>query len=228
VELAFLVSANYFDLLGLRPAVGRFFLPTDDRALGGEPVAVLSHAFWRREFGSDPGVVGRVNHFNRTPLTVGGVAPEGFTCTCSGLVPGVWAPLTMAKQMMPFDFDEGAVLVAGGAGGAVAGVRQPGEVVAGAGGGAGEGDRATVGAGGEPGSGAAATAATLLFGLAPAMHAARADLASALKEQPQALRRALNYDPGFEPRHGLAAPLNLASGQYDEARGQAFYRDLVQ
>jgi hypothetical protein len=73
-----LVSANYFDVLRARPALGRFFLAEEEAAEGGAPVVVLSHDLWLNRFGSDPGVLGRTLEINRRPYTVVGVAPPGF------------------------------------------------------------------------------------------------------------------------------------------------------
>ena len=69
-----MVSASYFDVLGTRPAIGRFFLPTEDAVAGARPVVVLSHAFWRRRFASDPGVLQKPVRLNNHEFTVVGVA----------------------------------------------------------------------------------------------------------------------------------------------------------
>src|SRR5215212_8564225 len=83
VERAYgvLVSGNYFQVLGLRPALGRLLTPDDDQVQGAHPVVVLSHSSWRRRFGGDSGIVGRVVRLNGTAFTVTGVAPAGFTST---------------------------------------------------------------------------------------------------------------------------------------------------
>ena len=73
-----LASASYFPLLGVRTSLGRVFLPEEDRKGGSQPVAVISDGYWRRHFGSDPGVIGRILRVNRTPLTIVGVLPAGF------------------------------------------------------------------------------------------------------------------------------------------------------
>ena len=73
------VSPAYFALLGLRPAAGRLLQPGEDGTPGQPAEIVLSHAFWKRRFGGDPGIVGRQLGFSGLPLTVIGVAPEGFT-----------------------------------------------------------------------------------------------------------------------------------------------------
>ncbi|MFL5579396.1 MAG: ADOP family duplicated permease [Gemmatimonadaceae bacterium] len=88
-------SASFFPLLGVRPALGRFFGPAEDLAPTGAAVAVLSHGLWRRAFGGDPGVVGRTITLDGQPVTVVGVAPRGFTG--ADLAPvDVWVPLTYA------------------------------------------------------------------------------------------------------------------------------------
>ena len=71
------VSADLFPLLGVQPALGRGFTPADDRA-GGERVVVLSDAFWRRELGADPAVIGRTIALSDAAATVVGVLPPGF------------------------------------------------------------------------------------------------------------------------------------------------------
>ncbi|HET9949016.1 MAG TPA: ABC transporter permease [Longimicrobiales bacterium] len=95
-----LVSGGYFSLLRLESALGRLLGPGDDQTIGGNPVAVLSHAYWATELGADPGVVGRTIVVNGTPLTVVGVAPRGFEGTTVGGRPHVFVPLTMTEQMM--------------------------------------------------------------------------------------------------------------------------------
>src|SRR5262245_61080878 len=70
------VSANYFDVLGVRPAAGRFFRPADESP--GQAVAVLDNGLWKSRFGADSSVVGRTIRLNGVPFTVAGIAPEGF------------------------------------------------------------------------------------------------------------------------------------------------------
>jgi len=74
-----LVSANYFDALGLRPVAGRFFLPDEDTKLNGNNVTVISHSFWVNGLGSDPTVVGKSLTLNAMPYTVGRSNPQGIT-----------------------------------------------------------------------------------------------------------------------------------------------------
>jgi len=74
----YLATGNYFDLLGIRPIVGRMFHPEDDRIPGANPFAVLSYDYWRGEFAANPNVIGSTIRINRRPYTVLGVAPPGF------------------------------------------------------------------------------------------------------------------------------------------------------
>jgi predicted permease len=76
---AAIVTASFFPLLGVRPAMGRFFSTDEDRAPLGAPVAVISYGFWRDRLAGDPGVVGRRLHLGKTLYTVVGVAPKEFT-----------------------------------------------------------------------------------------------------------------------------------------------------
>ena len=87
-----LCEASYFRLLGVRPHVGRFFTPDEDRLGDGAPVAVLSHSFWRREFGADPNVIGRQIFITSQPYTVIGVAEESFSGVELDMT-DVWIPL---------------------------------------------------------------------------------------------------------------------------------------
>ncbi len=73
-----LVSGNYFDVLGLKPYIGRLFTREDEKIAGAERVAVLSYAFWVRRFGADPAIVGKTICLNNIPMTVIGVSPPGF------------------------------------------------------------------------------------------------------------------------------------------------------
>jgi predicted permease len=96
-----LVSANYFDVLGVHPALGRFFLPDEDKKPGGNNVAVLSHSLWSNKFGSDPNLIGKTITLNATPYTVIGVGPRGFKGNFT-LVPAelVWIPTSMYTQAL--------------------------------------------------------------------------------------------------------------------------------
>jgi macrolide transport system ATP-binding/permease protein len=93
------VSGNYFSVLGLSPARGRFFEPGEDRTEGTHAVVVLGHGFWKRRFSGDPGIIGRTLMLNRIPFTVVGVAPEGFEGMDTGLGQDLWIPIMMTVRM---------------------------------------------------------------------------------------------------------------------------------
>jgi predicted permease len=92
-----MVSGDFFEVLGVRPAAGRFFRPEEGRA-GGAPVAVLGNGLWRRRYASDPGVVGRTILVNRRPVTVVGIAPPDFLGAIVGLSYDLWVPLPVERQ----------------------------------------------------------------------------------------------------------------------------------
>ncbi len=94
-----LVSANYFSALGLTPALGRFFTPDEAARIGAAPVAVISHDYWRTRFALAPGVLGRTIRINDRPITIVGVAPEGFQGTITMLTFDIWVPATMAPVL---------------------------------------------------------------------------------------------------------------------------------
>jgi predicted permease len=98
-----LVSGNFFEVMGLRPAAGRLLTPQDDVTPGGHPVAVISHAYWQRRFKGDPAIVGRAVTINNTPMTIVGVAPQGFIGSFLGLASSAWVPMAMQKEMMGGD-----------------------------------------------------------------------------------------------------------------------------
>ncbi len=87
------VSANYFTTLGVRPAVGRFFLPEEDGNPTAPRVLVLGYGFWQRQFEGRPVGDRSYAHDRRRPYTVVGVAPQGFTGVTSEVV-DAWVPLT--------------------------------------------------------------------------------------------------------------------------------------
>ena len=94
-----MVSGNYFDVLGVRPAIGRFFAGDERTVPGAHPVIVLSHGFWLRRFGADSAIVGRRIMVNGAPYTVIGVAPRGFTGVIPVIRTDAWVPLMMAPQL---------------------------------------------------------------------------------------------------------------------------------
>jgi predicted permease len=95
-----LVSANYFDVLQVKPELGRTFR-TEEGAdkPGAFPIAVISHKMWQNDFRGDPQVLGKTIRLNRRDLTVIGVAPPEFHGSLTGVVFDVWAPITMATAM---------------------------------------------------------------------------------------------------------------------------------
>jgi predicted permease len=95
-----MVSGNFFDTLGLKPAAGRFFAGAErDDAQNAHPVVVISYTYCRNHYGAPGAAPGTTLRINRTPFTVIGVTPEGFHGAESGLDYEMWAPLTMYGQL---------------------------------------------------------------------------------------------------------------------------------
>jgi predicted permease len=92
-----IVSQTYFPLLGVRPALGRLFLPEEDN-IGGSPVAVVSHTFWQQRMGADPKALGRILLLNDHPVTVVGVMEREFTGLGAEPV-DVWVPTATAPLL---------------------------------------------------------------------------------------------------------------------------------
>src|SRR5262249_32183348 len=90
-----LVTGNYFDVLGVRPALGRVFTQADDSNPGGHPLVMLSHTYWQRRFGGEQSIIGRTVEVNSTPLTVVGVAPAGFFGLEVGSATDIFVPMMM-------------------------------------------------------------------------------------------------------------------------------------
>jgi predicted permease len=95
-----LTSGNYFDALGLRPHLGRFFHATDEKGVNSAPYVVLSYAYWRSHFDEDHGVVGRTVEINKHPFTVVGVAPAEFRGTDLIFSPAFWIPIVEEPTVM--------------------------------------------------------------------------------------------------------------------------------
>ena len=89
----YLVTGNYFELLGVQPEVGRFFQATDEHGPSSAPYVVLSNDLWRSAFSADPGVVGTTVRLDKDPFTVVGVAPAQFHGTEKFVWPDYWIPI---------------------------------------------------------------------------------------------------------------------------------------
>lgn len=98
-----LVTGNYFDVLGLHPVLGRFFVPEEDRTPGTHPVVVLANGMWQLRFGGDPKLVGQTLRINNVVFTVIGIAPPGFKGVNAVFGPDLWIPSMMADQIFPSD-----------------------------------------------------------------------------------------------------------------------------
>src|SRR4029078_7646693 len=95
------VSGNYFSVLGVKPVLGRGFLPEEDRTPGERPVMIISHKLWRVRFGGDPAIVGRSVDLNGHAFTIVGVAPEKYPGLTRGFVVDSWIPAMMMEQALP-------------------------------------------------------------------------------------------------------------------------------
>ncbi|MDP6579613.1 MAG: ABC transporter permease [Vicinamibacterales bacterium] len=95
------VTRNFFEILNLRPAHGRFFPPGDDTALGSSPVAVLSYELWQRSFDANPMAIGQEVTLNGSVFSVIGVAPNSFRGVSLIDAPALWVPMSMVEQAMP-------------------------------------------------------------------------------------------------------------------------------
>src|SRR5271170_1523366 len=93
----YLVSGNYFDVLGVQAFLGRTFTAEEDRTPNSHPVAVLSYGCWQRRFGGEPAIVGSSIQINGHRFTAIGVAPPGFAGTESIFTPEFWVPSTMQE-----------------------------------------------------------------------------------------------------------------------------------
>jgi len=98
---AYLVSGNYFDLLGVKPALGRFFTQQDDKAPGAHPVAVITYNCWQKRFAGSTDVVGKNVIVNGRSFTIIGVAGQGFHGSEISYVPEMWFPIMMLGQIEP-------------------------------------------------------------------------------------------------------------------------------
>lgn len=96
-----IVSGNYFRVLDMRPALGRFFTPDEDAISGAPPVVVLSHAFWSSRLAADSSVIGRIVRLNGYAVTVVGIAPPGFGGVYGALRNDAWVPMSTQPQLRP-------------------------------------------------------------------------------------------------------------------------------
>src|SRR5213594_1378427 len=96
-----LVSGDYFSFLGVKPALGRGFLPEQDAEPGTHSVAVISHAFWQAQFGGAADVIGNTVTLNEKVIEIVGVAPRGFN-GLAFMQPALWMPTSMEKLLDEF------------------------------------------------------------------------------------------------------------------------------
>ncbi|MGA2537909.1 MAG: ABC transporter permease [Terracidiphilus sp.] len=96
------VTGNYFQMLGLKPAAGRLLTPQDDTAKNSNPVLVLSFNYWKTRFGGAQDVVGQTVLINGHTFTILGVAPQNFDSAIGGYKPGVFIPISMVEIAMPW------------------------------------------------------------------------------------------------------------------------------
>jgi predicted permease len=98
------VTGNYFDMLGVRPVLGRFFSPADEHGTSANEVVVLSYSAWKARFDSDPEIVGKTVRINKHSYTVIGVAPKGFQGTEKIFWPEVWLPILNEAQIEGYNW----------------------------------------------------------------------------------------------------------------------------
>jgi predicted permease len=99
------VSGNFFSTLGIKPALGRFILPSEGEVIGADPVMVLTYSYWQTRFGGDPEIVGKKVSLNGYPITIVGITPQGFDGINSIVSFEAYLPLGMAViEGNPSDF----------------------------------------------------------------------------------------------------------------------------
>jgi predicted permease len=96
------VSGNYFDVLGVQPAIGRMFTQDDDKVPSAEPYVVLSYSYWKRHFGGDPSILNKVLLVNNVEMTVVGVSQAGFSGVQVGKTPDLYVPMMMTPLMSEY------------------------------------------------------------------------------------------------------------------------------
>ena len=92
-----IVSANYFDAIGVHPILGRGFAPGEDVGSNAHPVTVIGYQLWQSRFKGDPGIIGKTQRLNGIEHTIVGVAPEGFLGTFVGWGMQFWVPASMEE-----------------------------------------------------------------------------------------------------------------------------------
>ena len=98
--LAAILTVDDFQILGIEPALGRFFAPEEGQTPGTHPVVVLGQSFWEKHFGKDPGILGRTIRVGGHQFTVVGVAPKKVqSFTAPGFTMDMWAPYQMADAL---------------------------------------------------------------------------------------------------------------------------------
>jgi macrolide transport system ATP-binding/permease protein len=113
---ASVVSANYFDTLGVHPILGRGFEPAEDFGRNAHPVTVISYQMWKERFKGDPGIIGKTQMLNGMSHTIVGVGPEGFYGTFVGWAMQFWVPTSMQERFDPGGYkleDRGARWIEG-------------------------------------------------------------------------------------------------------------------
>ncbi|HEV2214060.1 MAG TPA: ABC transporter permease, partial [Terracidiphilus sp.] len=98
------VTGNYFDALGVKPQLGRFFHASDEHGPNSAPYIVLSNGFWHAHFQADPGVIGRTVDLNKHPFTILGVAPPGFHGSELFFWPSYWIPMVNEAQLEGYSY----------------------------------------------------------------------------------------------------------------------------
>lgn len=96
-----MVSANYFDVLGVRPVAGRLLAPGEDTSPGGNALVVVSYAYWQTHLDGDHRAIGQAIAVNGHPFTLIGVAPPGFHGVFTGMRSDAWVPVSMQPQLRP-------------------------------------------------------------------------------------------------------------------------------
>ena len=101
LTIGMLVTANFFPVMGVEPALGRAFRPDEDQVPGRDAVVMLGHAFWQREFGADRAIIGRAIRLNGIEFTVIGVTPARFTGMDQYVRSEFFTPLMMWPRLVP-------------------------------------------------------------------------------------------------------------------------------